>query len=285
MKVDVVMRCRNEMPHTIRALDALAAQRGVSPRVFFYDCGSTDGSREEAERRGLDVLAVDPLSYRPGQVLNRGMRQTSSEVVAFINADAVALDPWALSALLAPLLADPQVGATFGRQEARPGASEATRLDSERAFGQRSAAPLARGVFFSMAASAISRRAWRTLPFDEDLRYSEDVDWTTRLRALGFRVAYRPDARFEHSHEYTLRQHFRRRQGEGAAETTIFRLAAPSLWGEMLRPLAGSLLRDFLARQPTTLPTRLAQASGFFLGRLSSTTEGTQSGLIPGQSR
>lgn len=269
MRVDVVMRCRNEMPHTRRALDALAAQRGVAVRVFFFDCGSTDGSREEAARRQLPIWDVDPGSYRPGQVLNRGMKQTSSDVVAFINADTVALDELSLVELVAPLRADPGLGATFGRQEPRAGASGLTRLDSERAFGKKAPAPTARGAFFSMAASAIRRDCWALLPFDERLRYSEDVDWTTRLRALGFRVDYRPGARFEHSHEYSLRQQFERRRGEGMAETAIFHLGRPSPWRELLRPLAGCLLRDAAAGQ-AALPTRLAQASGFFLGRLTS---------------
>lgn len=272
MKIDVVMRCRNEMPFATRALDALAAQRGVTPRVVFFDCGSTDGSREEAERRGVPIVDVDPRSYRPGQVLNQGMAQTESAVVAFINADAVALDPHALEALVAPMLsgAGSTLGATFGRQEARAGSSGLTRLDNERAFGRSEAVKTARGAFFSMAASAISRRAWRALPFDEQLRYSEDVDWTTRLRALGFRVEYRPGARFEHAHEYTLQQHFQRRRGEGTAETTIFRLGPPSPWRELIRPLGGSLLRDVRDGQVGSLPQRLAQASGFFLGRLTS---------------
>jgi rhamnosyltransferase len=282
MIVDVVVRCRNEMPQVPRALEALAAQQGVTPRIWFFDCGSTDGSREEAAERRLPILDVNPATYRPGQVLNRGMRATSSEIVAFVNADAVALDRHALEALVAPLLTDPSMAASFGRQEVRPGAQRLTALDQDRAFGPGAPVSLARGQFFSMAASAISRGAWRRLAFDEALRFSEDVDWTTRIRALGLGVVYRPDARFEHSHDYTLRQHFRRRRGEGAAESLIFRLGRPSLWDELLRPLAGGLLRDLRQREFTSLPTRFAQSSGFFLGRLGPGLPSTLGRLVSG---
>ena len=119
-----------------------------------------------------------------------------------------------------------------------------------------------------MAASALSRHAWQALRFDEQLRYSEDVDWTTRVRSLGLGVLYRPDARFEHSHDYTLEQHFRRRRGEGSAERAIFRLGPASVWRDLVRPLVGSVLRDVRAGELSSLPERAAQATGFFCGRL-----------------
>lgn len=268
MKIDVVMRCRDEMPHTRRALSALARQRGVEARVLFFDCGSTDGSREEAQRAGAAVIDVDPAGYRPGRVLNEGMMASESEVVAFINADAVALDEGSLGRLIEPLISDPRLGATFARQEARASSSRWSRRDQERAFGAEAPGRTARGAFFSMAASAVSRGAWGVLPFDDGLRYSEDVDWTTRLGALGFGVAYCPSSRFEHSHEYSIEQHLRRRRGEGAAETEIFRLPRPSLWADLLRPFLGGVARDLTSGQLEALPYRAAQSAGFFAGRL-----------------
>jgi rhamnosyltransferase len=73
-----------------------------------------------------------------------------------------------------------------------------------------------------MAASAIRRADWEAAPFDETLRYSEDVDWTWRLRQRGRGVRYVPDAVAVHSHDYTLRQLARRHFGEGQAEAAIF---------------------------------------------------------------
>jgi hypothetical protein len=132
-------------------------------------------------------------------------------------------------------------------------------------------APLAvrRGAFFSMAASALRRDAWERLPFDEALRYSEDVDWTHRIGAVGLGVRYAPDARFEHSHDYDLGAQHRRRRGEGVADAAIFRLGAPSIVRDLARPLAGALVRDARAGlfEPRVAATRVAQALGYFAGR------------------
>lgn len=269
MKIDVIVRCRNEMPWATSALDALFSQRGVEPRVIVYECGSTDGSRECAVERGAIVRDVDPAKYVPGAVLNRAMRESESALVAFVNADAIALSDDALARLSAPFASDPRVAATFGRQLARPSADASARADTERAFGERSAGRVRHGQFFSMAASMVRRSWWERLPFDEQIRYSEDVDWTRRVSALGAHVEYVPEARFEHSHNYDLRAQFRRRRGEGAADTQIFGLGAVSLLREGLRPLAGTILRDLREGRlhPYDLATRVAQASGYLVGR------------------
>jgi GT2 family glycosyltransferase len=259
------------MPWTERTLLGLREQRGVEARILFIDCESTDGSREVAESMGVRLLDWDPKKYVPGRVLNYGMEETESEIAAFVNADAVPLSEDALSTLIAPL-EDRRVAATFARQVARPDADRLTKLDYARAFGD-DPVPTRLGSFFSMAASAIRRDVWSSMPFDPDLRYSEDVDWTTRVTALGYRIEYVPDARFEHSHAYDLRGHFKRRAGEGQADTAIHHLGKASLVTDFARPLVGSLVRDVRAGAagPDAAMTRVVQAAGYFVGRWRST--------------
>lgn len=268
--LDVVVRCRNEMPHTVRTLDALAAQVGVAPRIWFFDSRSTDGSRQEAIARGLNVLDVNPSTYIPGQVLNEAMRVTSSPIVAFVNADAVPLRDDALLRLIEPIIADRSVAAAYGRQRARVDAASRTVADHDRAFGTTRLDSLREGSFFSMAASAIRRDVWKLISFDETLHFSEDVDWVTRVSPLGFSSTYVPDASFEHSHDYTLRDEWRRRAGEGNAATYIHHLGSPSPWRELLRPLAGATRRDVRRGDPSprTIAQRVVQAAGYFAGRV-----------------
>jgi rhamnosyltransferase len=268
-EIDVIVRCRNEMPWVERTLAALREQRAPRARILFVDCRSTDGSRVVARRHGVELVDQEPEAYVPGRVLNEGMRRTRSAIVAFVNADAVPLAPDTLAKLIAPLQIDPEVAASYGRQVARSGASRLTQLDHERAFPRVGALALRRGEMFSMAGSAIARRVWSILPFDEDLRYSEDIDWTQRARALGHRIAYVPGAELEHSHDYDLRASFRRRHGEGAADTAIHRLGHPSLAGDLAHQLVGALLRDARAGvvAPASVAVRCAQVAGYFAGR------------------
>lgn len=237
-RTDVIVRCRNEMPYAARTFSVL---RDASLRVLVFDNGSTDGSREAALEAGFEVIDVPAGDYVPGRVLNLAMARSRGDVVCFVNADAVPESVEDVHRLAEPCRRG--AAATYGRQLPRAGARPSTRLDHGRVFPEDADGPGFRH-FFSMAASAIRRDVWEILPFDEAIRYSEDIDWTYRVRALGRHVRYVPEARFEHSHDYDRRGLWRRMVGEGIADRFIYRLGPPDPVRTFARPLAGQLLRD-----------------------------------------
>ena len=239
--VSVLVRCRNDAAFLVRTLDAIAAQEcPFAHEVLVCDDGSTDGT--DAILRARPEVRIVPRpagAYRPGRTLNALVRAARGEIVVFNNADAVPHDCHWLANLVAPL-ADGSADATFANQQPRPDAMPLVRKDSERAFGDGSvSAQWPR--FFSLASSAAWRDGLLWHPFDEDLLYSEDVEWVNRR--ADFRRRYVPTARVEHSHNYTSAQLARRFYGEGYAEAQIFGDSVPGL----LRVLGGACaeaLRD-----------------------------------------
>lgn len=232
--VSVLVRCRNDAAFLVRTLDAIAAQDcSFAHEVLVCDDGSADGTDEILRARPEVRLVPRPAgAYRPGRTLNTLVRAARGEIVVFNNADAVPLDCHWLANLVAPL-ADGSADATFANQLPRPDAMPLVRKDSERAFGDGSvSAQWPR--FFSLASSAAWRDGLLWHPFDEDLLYSEDVEWANRR--ADFRRRYVPTARVEHSHNYTSAQLARRFYGEGYAEAQIFGDSVPGL----LRVLGGA---------------------------------------------
>ena len=250
-RIDVVVRCKNEMPYAPRVFRALRRQ---DLRVVVFDSGSTDGSREQAVASGFEIVDIAPEAYVPGRILNQAMERTSSDIVAFVNADAVPLSDDAVDQLVAACRGG--AAASYGTQVARPGARPVTKADYARAFQ-----PDRSGFrhFFSMAASAIRRDVWQALPFDPELRYSEDVDWTFRVRALGRSIVFVPAARFEHSHDYDTRAMWKRMSGEGRADVPIFRRHPPGITRGVLMPLVAQTARDVRAgvSGPSTFALRV----------------------------
>ena len=239
--VSVLVRRRNDAAFLARTLDALAVQEcPFAHEVLVCDDGSTDGTSEILRACPEVRLVARPAgAYRPGRTLNALVRAARGEIAVFNNADAVPLDRQRLANLVAPLV-DGSADATFANQLPRPDATPLVRKDSERAFGDGSVS--ARWPrFFSLASSAARRDDLLAHPFDEDLLYSEDVEWVNRR--ADFRRRYVPTARVEHSHNYTSAQLARRFYGEGYAEAQIFGEPVPSL----LRVLGGACaeaLRD-----------------------------------------
>lgn len=225
--VSVLVRCRNDVAFLVRTLDALAAQEcPFAHEVLVRDDCSTDGT--DVLLRAHQKVRIVPRpagAYRPGRTLNALVRAARGEIVVFNNADAVPLGRHWLANLVAPLV-DGSADATFANQLPRPDATPLVRKDSERAFGDGSvSAQWPR--FFSLASSAARRADLLAHPFDEDLLYSEDVEWANRR--ADFRRRYVPTARVEHSHNYTTAQLARRFYGEGYAEAQIFGDPVPNL--------------------------------------------------------
>ena len=275
-RISIVMRSYNDAAVIGGTLEALARQTVRNFELWNFDSSSTDGTLETIRRHNHAerILLNDSRTYNPGRVLNEAVARSRGEIVVFINSDATPQDEHWLERLVAPF-ADPRVGATFGRQVARPDARSLFVKDTERAFGDGS---VARGWvhFFSMANSAVRREVALEMPFETRVQYSEDIEWSYRLRRAGHRIEYVPDAVAAHSHNYTLRQSFRRHRGEGAADAWIFREGElrQSFLGYCLLPLGMEVLRDLgwaVQRRSAdaalhSIPLRAAQKWGRWQG-------------------
>lgn len=217
--VCVVMRAHNDMPLVAETLRNLATQSRRFTLVAF-DNASTDGTLEEIRKYTDRIQHVPPGAYVPGRVLNQAMAATEGEVVVFLNSDCTPQNDSMLDALVTGF-ADDKVAAVFGRQMPRPDCRALMAKDTDDTYGDGARQRFWRHCF-SMAVSGIRRTVWEEMPFQEDLQYSEDIDWTWRARQRGYEIRYVPGAMAMHSHNYTLRQFYKRHFGEGRAEAQIF---------------------------------------------------------------
>jgi rhamnosyltransferase len=253
-RASIVVRARNDEAVVGRTLEGIFAQESPVPfEVVVCDDASTDRTREVAARFPVRFVEPLPRPYIPGRTLNRLVRAVDGDIVVFNNSDAVPLDRHWLGELIAPLLAAPESPrVAFANQLPRADALAVVRRDHERAFGDGREQAKWR-FFFSLASSATWRRLLAETPFDESIRYSEDVEWAwrnSRRAENPVEVVYCPAARVEHSHNYTLAELARRFRGEGAADRAIFGDRPP-----LARELAGAAretLLDwaYLARRP-----------------------------------
>ena len=245
-KIAIIMRSYNDIDVIRSTLDMLSRQSLQGFELWNFVSRSTDGTMEviqefnDPER----ILFNDPSNYNPGRILNEAVATVDADILVFLNSDAIPCDEFWLEKLIEPLI-DPTVGAVFGRQVSRPDCRSLLEKDTERAFGDgsESAGWL---HFFSMASSAARSDVLRRFPFEQGIQYSEDIEWSYRLRRSGFRVQYVPDSMAEHSHNYTLKQSWKRHFGEGVADAFIFseKELNTSWWRCFLLPFGMEIIRD-----------------------------------------
>lgn len=266
--ISVVMRSFNEawaIGDTIQQL--FAQDYDGEMELIVIDSGSSDGSLDIISKTGRAKLIQIPLgTYVPGVVLNRGAREATHDWIVYLNADATPMGKNWLTSLIHPCLSDPKFGAGFSRQIPRPDCKAVFAHDYDRCFGpDRDSKNW--DHFFSMVSSITHRSVLDRHPFREDLQYAEDDEWTRRLAAAGFSIPYAIDSVVMHSHNYTVKQSYKRLFGDAKAMAAAG--TAPPEKNLVLGWLADSardakwcLKNNHLGGLPFATAVRLAQRLG-----------------------
>ena len=241
--VSIIMRSRNDMPLISATLTAIYRQRFHDFELLNVDCTSTDGTAEEIRRwNPQGVVSIRPEDYVPGKVLNAAVARCSGQLVVFNNSDCIPQHEDWLENLITPLQ-ERSADIVYANQLPRPDARPLVRKDYIRAFGDGKIAA-SWDHFFSLASAAAPRELLMRYPFNEQVQYSEDVEWSYRLKQLHFRIGYVADAVVEHSHNYTGPEVWKRFYNEGKAEYVIFG-PRRNFFSGFLRPWLAENCRDF----------------------------------------
>ena len=215
--VSIIVVSFNDAGDLPQSLGSAVAQQGVTAETLLVDNASSDGSADVAARFG-GAVRVLPLRENVGfaAAVNAGVDATTGRYVLSLNPDC-RLEPDFAARLAERLDARPDVGSAAGRiLRARGERLDATdRLDSTgivfTASGRhfdRGSEELAAGrylaeeeVFGTTGAAGFYRREAlidariSTGYFDGDFfLYREDADLAWRLRKLGWKCLYVPEA-------------------------------------------------------------------------------------------
>ena len=187
-----------------------------------------------AERLVVDDGSVEPLPEAvlrdesplgPAAARNAGWRLARTELVAFVDSDAVPGTGW-LDAVL-PLFADPKVAAVAPRILSGPGDASVARYEEDRSsldLGDRPALvrPMSRVSYVPSAALVVRRSVLAELGgFDERLRFGEDVDLVWRMIEGGRVVRYQPESVVRHDSRAGLLPWMRQRFDYGTSAAPL----------------------------------------------------------------
>jgi glycosyltransferase involved in cell wall biosynthesis len=180
--VSVIVPVYNGSQHLIEAVQSVERQGYEPCEIIVVDDGSTDDSPRVIASLGRRVRALRQANAGPATARNSGIAASHGELLAFCDAD----DTWPdrkLGRQVGRLQADPELDAVLGR--VRYVADEGERVPNVQ-FEDPDAQTL---THVHLGSGVFTRRAFETVgPFDETLRFSEDVDWFFRARELGVKI-------------------------------------------------------------------------------------------------
>ncbi len=222
MPVSLCATLFNEADSIVAWLESIQAQTRVPDEIVLCDAGSTDGTIERIRAWAGDDerirLIVEPGANVP-EGRNVAIAAARHELIAVTDAGTI-LDPHWLERILAPLEGDPEVGVSAGFY--RP----AGRNSFERVLATV-ITPRRRDIaddgFPPSSRSVAFRKTWWEAVggYPAWLRAGEDLVFDFRLREMGARFEFAPDAIVAWYPRPTLRaffqqyRHYARGDGHG----------------------------------------------------------------------
>lgn len=254
--LSIVILTKNGGPLFKEVLAGLFACEGIrATEILIIDSGSTDATLEYAtEYPQIRIHRIPPSEFGHGRTRNLGAQMTKGPTIVYLVQDATPATPDFLERLSAPLAEENFAGA-FGRQLPRPWTNKIEQIFLEHTYPDRrevracaDARQLGiKSIFFSNVCSAIRRDVWEQIPFDESLIMSEDQLWAKQALLAGHQLVYEPGAMVFHSHNYGLKDVFKRNFDSGVSLVGIAHDTFLSMAGYELRYLA-SALRELVRR-------------------------------------
>jgi rhamnosyltransferase len=190
----------------------------ISLEVVIIDSSSTDNTGVIAENLNAKVISIEKKDFNHGATRNKAAFEAEGSIIVFMTQDALPLDKYCVENLIKPLEAE-SMAATYGRQIA---AEEAMPIEKFARLYNYPEVPIIKGkeqieeigiktFFFSNVFSAIRRKEFEEIGgFPENVLMFEDMLFAAKLIERGYKIAYVPEAKVIHSHDYSLMEQLRR---------------------------------------------------------------------------
>ncbi|MDO8262471.1 MAG: glycosyltransferase [Gallionella sp.] len=240
IKVTVIILTKN--PGTIFKDVLLAALSQETPwlyEVLVVDSGSSDGTIDFVRQHPrVRLLEVKSSEFGHGRTRNYAVSMAKGQYAAMLTHDAKPLNSNWLYNLVRPLDDDASVAGVFGRHKAYPDHTPYIKRDMEMHFNGFLQWPAVMGIedperyardqgyrqvlhFFSDNNACLRKEVWKRIPYP-DVNFAEDQLWAKAIIEAGYKRAYADDAVVYHSHDYSIKDTFRRSFDESRALKSLF---------------------------------------------------------------
>ena len=216
-EVSIVIRVLNEAQALEMLFESLRAQHGINQgaiEVVVVDNGSTDGTREVAERFGAKIVHLPKNEFTYPKASNIGIRHASAPLIVMMSAHSLPLnDQWLATGLRH--FTDQNIAGVFGLALPNTRCGPLEWLGHEISYwlstfnSPKKITKMRMGMF--TARNCIIRKSlWLQHPFDETYQLGgEDVQWARWALSQSYCLVRDSTFTVRHSHGVPLRGYWR----------------------------------------------------------------------------
>lgn len=218
-KISIIIPTLNAEKELPDLLAALHNQKQPFDELIIVDSASTDNTVAICKQdESIQLIQIDRKEFDHGGTRDMTLRMSKGDIVVFMSQDAVPANGEFLGNLIAPLAED-KVAVSTGRQLPKKNASYMEQLvrtfnyPAESQIRSKEDIPQMgiKTFFCSNVCAAYNRQIYLELGgFEHPLKTNEDMFFAARAINAGYRIAYASDAFVYHSHNFTLKEQYKR---------------------------------------------------------------------------
>ncbi len=226
--VSIIVPVRDRTEDLVECLNSLAVLDYPEDRkeIIVVDDGSEVKVSDVVTSPGVKVIRLEE-SKGPAACRNLGSKKATGEILAFLDADCVAMKNWLREII--PFLQAAQAGAAGGYVSGYHSAgfldryeevASSLNLGKKLIIEGRSES----GFYVPTANMLVDRQIFKAVGgFREGMQIGEDVDFCWRLRNSGYTLLYSPFGCVAHKHRNRLGSMLKRRSHYGMSESVLYR--------------------------------------------------------------
>lgn len=287
MKVDVIIPSYKPGKKFLELMKRLAAQSLQPDRIIImnteekYFEALLFGSQLHQEYPKAEVHHLSKREFDHGGTRNLGVMKSDGDVFICMTQDAVPADNHLIEELVKGLFQNKDVAVAYARQLAGKESDEIERFtrsfnypDKACIKGEEQLGTLGIKTYFcSNVCAAYRKNVFESLDgFERHTIFNEDMIYAAKAVKAGWKIAYVPEARVYHSHNYTPAEQFHRNFDNGVSQAQhpeIFSGVSSEAEGiSMVKKMAAHLCRIGKPWLVFRLGVDcVARYAGFFLGK------------------
>lgn len=279
-KIGVVIPTYNAEPYLRKCIESILLT-DLNPEILVIDSSSTDNTVRIAQELGVRLMIIPKSEFNHGLTREKARKALNADIVVFMTPDAHAKDANLLKELTAPII-DGRAALSYARQIPHPGSSFFAAFPREFNYPAQSHI---RGLhdrekygaylyFCSNSCAAYSTKALDNIGGFKSVVLGEDTVAAAELLRKGEKIAYVAEAVVYHSHEYSLKQEFRRYFDTGRARENYRALIGThSMDQSRGKALVKAMMKRLLIKKPYLIPYAVLSCGvkwwGYKLGQIS----------------
>ncbi len=220
MNISVIIPTLNAGQYIKDLLNSLYSQTLKPNEIIIADSQSDDDTTKICrEFPKVKIINVNRKEFDHGATRDMALRQSEGEIVVFMTQDALPANEYTIENLIKHLNSEENIAVVSGRQIARENASEMEKLVREFNYPSESNIRAKSDIgkygiktfYCSDVCAAYNKEIYLKLGgFEHPLKTNEDMFFAAKAVNSGYKVGYAAEAKVIHSHDFTLKEQYKR---------------------------------------------------------------------------